>query len=103
MLKIYDEGKRIEYTKNDEFELSVRVDEATTNHMLRFVVALDEASLPVIEHQFSYDNDIFNVTLTSNEKEHLGIGNYIFKLILIDGTGKIDTQLSGDLIVKWGV
>ena len=102
MIKILNEGQTIEYTKGDTFELEVEADEAIPNSTLKFTISTDETSLPIIDSQFSYTDDKFEIILTSREKESLDVGNYIFKLSLTDSNGKIITYLSGDFIVKWG-
>lgn len=103
MIKLLNEGKTIEYTQGDTFELVVSGEEAVENTMLRFVISADEASSPIIDEQYQYSDERFVIVLTSNERERLPIGNYIFKISLIDVSGRVITYLSGDLIVKWGV
>lgn len=103
MIKLLNEGKTIEYTQGDTFELVMTKEDANENIKLRFVVALDEASSPIIDEQYQYTNDKFIIALTPSEINRLPIGNYIFKMSFINEYGKIVTDFSGDLIVKWGV
>ncbi len=101
MIKILNEGKIIEYTKGDHFELHATADEAGDNTILRFIISLDETSQPVVDEQFQYNDGGFSITLTDAEKNSFDIGNYIFKMLLVD-SGKVVTTLSGDFLVKWG-
>lgn len=97
-------GSTIEYTKDDDFNMKVESEsELTTNDRLRFVIAKDETSEPVVDNSYFVNSDLtFILTLSSEDKERLLLGDYIYKLILISADGKVITQLSGDFIVKWG-
>lgn len=97
-------GCDIEYTAGDTFLLSVTsVDGFTEGAKMRFVIAQGKHSDAIIDKQFELSEDGFTLTLTAEESAKLPMEEYIYKLILLDITGQVITQQSGDFTVKWGV
>ena len=103
MIRIYCGGENITYTAGDTFELDITTaggfEQGTT---LNFQIAQNEQSESVINKLFDLKSGCFEVVLSGEETEKLAIGNYIFKLTVIDSGGKISTEKSGELTVKWG-
>ena len=102
MTEIYDNGKKIAYTKGDTFELEVNSDNFESGDTCLFVVAENEGSEPLVKSTFSLLNGSFTLTLTSAEKNRLTLGNYIYKIVVTALDGTVVTTVSGDFIVKWG-
>lgn len=99
---IYD--SRIEYTKDDTFELTVFADnEIDAGTKLRFIIAKSETQEPIIDILYEMNNQAeFGIFFSEDEKKKILIGDYLYKMILIGVDGSVITQLSGDFIVKWG-
>ena len=70
---------------------------------LNFQVAENEQAESVINKIFDLTEDGFEIVLSKEETEMLPIGNYIYKIVILDLNGKITTRKSGELTVKWGV
>ena len=104
MIIIYSDGELITYTAGDTFSLNVSAtDEFEQGSKLNFQVAENEQAESVINKIFDLTEDGFEITLSKEETEMLPIGNYIYKIVILDLNGKITTRKSGELIVKWGV
>lgn len=103
MIKIYSGGEKISYTAGDTFILNVSAAEGfEENSSLKFCIAKNEASEYVIDSDFSLTDGRFTIGLTDEEKSKLQIGDYIYKMTVVGGDGKIVTQKSGEFTVKWG-
>lgn len=101
---IIENRTNISYTKGDTFNLEVRAmhgfKEGST---LRLTVALKETTEPIISNVYSLGEDgKFLITLDEDEREMLPLGDYIYKITLIDEQSTIITQKSGKFMVKWG-
>ena len=94
----------IEYTKGDTFNLVVQPDNALDEgSQLHFVVTKADTYDSVIDKTYSMRSDgTFMILLDSEDKAALLKGDYVYKMTVITATGIVDTQLSGDFIVKWG-
>ena len=101
---IIENGTNISYTKGDTFSLTVgAVNGFSENSTLRFIVAEDEESEPVIENTYNLNGEgVFSVVLEESDRDKLVIDDYKYKLTLIDSAGITITQKSGDFRVKWG-
>ena len=93
----------IEYTVGDTFNITVSsiipYDDGTT---LNLIISKSETYDPIINKMFSASVGVFAMVLTDTEQGELSIGNYIYKMTVIDASGNKVTQKSGDFIVKWG-
>lgn len=104
MIKIYCDGGNITYTAGDTFSINVSAtDEFEQGTKLNFQVAENEQAESVINKTFQLIGGGFEITLSKEETEKLPIGNYIYKITIIDLSGNITTRKSGELTVKWGV
>ena len=104
MVLIYSNGEKITYTAGDTFLIEVSSDEGfDEGAQLKLQIAESETAPLLVDATFNQVNGSFDVALTSREKEKLTLGNYIYKLVLVNVSGEIITQKSGDFIVKWGV
>lgn len=102
MLKIIN-GTNIEYTKGDTFQLEVTSEyEFPEGEKLRFTVSQNEKNTPLIERTYELSSGKFAVALDKETEVLLDLGDYIYKLTEISLSGNIETQLSGELRVKWG-
>lgn len=102
MIRIYNLGEKISYTKDDTFELEVNSDNFEAGDTCLFVIAEDENAEPVIRASFALANGSFTITLAESERDKLDLGNYIYKIVITSLSGEVITQKSGDFIVKWG-
>ena len=103
MISIYLGGEKISYTAGDTFVLSVASSDGFDERSsLKFCIAKNEESENVIEKEFLQENGQFNVELSADEAAKLTLGEYVYKLVLINGAGEISTEKSGELTVKWG-
>ena len=103
MIKIYSGGEKITYTAGDTFEISVSSAEGfEEKSTLLFQVAKSENEEFLVNSAFDLINDEFIIILTDEEKGKLPIGEYIYKLVLINEKSEVVTQKSGELVVKWG-
>ena len=104
MITIYSDGEHITYTAGDTFSLDVSAtDEFEQGAKLNFQVAENEQAVSVINKMFDLTYGCFEITLSKEEAQKLPIGNYIYKITIIDLSGNITTRKSGELTVKWGV
>lgn len=91
----------IEYTHGDSFNLHVSSDvDISGTATLRLQINKDD-ECNVINTTFSQNESGFDVALTEEQKSLLVIGDYIYRLSIIDGAN-IVTEKSGNLKVKWG-
>lgn len=104
MIIIYSDGEHITYTAGDTFSVDVSAtDEFEQGTKLNFQVAKNEQAESVINKMFDLTVGGFEIVLSKEETEMIPIGNYIYKIAILDLSGKITTRKSGELIVKWGV
>ena len=104
MIIIYSDGDHITYTAGDTFSVDVSAtDEFEQGTKLNFQVAKNEQDESVIDKMFDLTGDSFEIILSEEETKTLPIGDYIYKIAIIDLNGKITTRKSGELTVKWGV
>lgn len=105
MIRINEDTGDISYTKDDTFKMT-----AYTEHegyfkegsKMRFVIAETEESSYIIDKTVNINDDLtFTLTLDDTEKAKLNIGDYIYKMILIENN-TIVTQINGYFNVKWG-
>lgn len=91
----------IEYTHGDSFRLNVSSDIGIPGGaVLRLQINTDEEN-NIINTTFSQGDDGFDIELTADQRSLLSVGNYMYRLSVIDGTAII-TEKSGNLKVKWG-
>lgn len=103
MVLIYSNGEKITYTAGDTFLMEVSSAEGfDEGAQLKLQIAESETAPLLVDATFNQVDGGFEVTLSEREKGRLSIGNYIYKLVLVNIAGEIITQKSGDLIVKWG-
>lgn len=103
MLRIFSGGEQISYTAGDSFMLCVSADDGfAEGTRLYFQVAENENAGYIIDKIFALAGDGFEIVLTQDESEKLSIGNYIYKLVVVDAEDIVITRKSGELIVKWG-
>ena len=103
MLKFFSEGEQIAYTAGDTFSITVTAEDGfNTDSILVFQIAEDESSQSLINKEIGLDDGAFEITLTESEKEKLSLGNYVYKITIVDSSENIVTRKSGELIVKWG-
>ena len=104
MVLIHSNGEKITYTAGDTFLMEISSDDGfEEGAQLKLQIAESETADFLVDATFNQSNGGFEVTLTDREKEKLPIGDYIYKLVLVNVSGEIITQKSGDFIVKWGV
>lgn len=104
MIIIYSDGELITYTAGDTFSVDVSAtDEFEQGSKLNFQVAENEQAESVIDKIFDLTEGGFEIVLSKEETGMLSIGNYIYKIVILDLNGKITTRKSGELTVKWGV
>ena len=105
MIRINEDTGDISYTKDDTFKMT-----AYTEHegyfkegsKMKFIIAQTEESDYLIEKTVNINDDLtFTLTLDDREKGMLNIGDYIYKLVLLENNS-IVTQISGHFEVKWG-
>ena len=101
MIKIYSEGDLITCTQGDEFSLTITSpDGFDDGTKLNFQVAENEEKESVLNLEFELDDGVFEITL--KDTQQLPIGNYIYKIAVVDPLGRVVTRKSGELVVKWG-
>ena len=103
MIKIYCGGENITCTAGDTFSIDITTaDGFEPGTTLEFQVAQNEQEDSLIEKIFDLSSGEFEIVLSEEEIKKLPIGNYIYKLTVIDPGGIISTRKSGELTVKWG-
>ena len=103
MINIYSDGQQITYTAGDTFFIDVTsVEGFEEGTKLNFQIAENEQSESVVDSVYELSDGAFEIVLSDAEKERLSIGNYIYKIAVVDAGGDIITRKSGELIVKWG-
>ncbi len=103
MLNIIDFGRSIKYTKGDTFELLVSTDGTYGDGtVLELQIAENENSDILINHAEVMKRNAFVVRFSEEEKEKLELGDYIYRLRVLQPEGGIQTQLSGEFSVVWG-
>lgn len=103
MLRIYSGGEQISYTAGDSFLFCVGAEDGfAEGTRLYFQVAENESADYLINKTFALAGDGFEIVLTEEERKKLSIGNYIYKLVVVDAEDVVITRKSGELIVKWG-
>lgn len=91
----------IEYTHGDSFNLNVSSDIGIPGGaILRMQINTDEET-NIINTTFSQGENGFDIELTADQRSLLPVGNYIYRLSVVDGAD-IVTEKSGNLKVKWG-
>ena len=90
------------YTKGDTFRLFITSSDDDTIYVLRFQVARNAGADIIIDKTVQPNNEVYTVELNEEEKQSLDIGDYVYRVSLIDQTDVI-TQKSGNITVKWGV
>ena len=104
MLRIYSEGEQIAYTAGDTFSINVTAEDGfNADSKLVFQIAENENSQALINKEIGLNDGAFEITLTKSEREKLLLGNYVYKITIVDSAENIVTRKSGELIVKWGV
>ena len=93
----------LSHTKGDTFLFEVTANEAfSEGSTLKFTVAKNEDETPVISNNYSLSNNTFSVSLSETDEKKLDIGIYVFKMTVLNLSGQIITQASGELEIKWG-
>lgn len=101
MIKIFSGGAKISCSTEDSFLLTVQSENGfEPNVTLKFQVAENEDSELLIDKSFSLKGTYFQVELTKEEKP--GLGEYIYRIMLLSPDGSVITQKSGEFEVKWG-
>jgi hypothetical protein len=94
----------ISYTLNDTFEFFATPDSAVeADTQIKFCIAKNQNDKNLIEKTYTATDNTFLIYLDTEDIDKLSIGSYIYKLTIIDVRGIIDTRISGELRVKWGV
>ena len=93
----------ISHTKGDTFLFEVTTNEQFSEGLtLKFVVAENEESKLIIQNNYYVSDNKFLVSLNESDESKLDIGIYVYKMILLNLSGQIITQASGELEIKWG-
>ena len=104
MVKIFQKGARVEYTKGDTFLIKISPEDGDffpDGMTLEFIVS-DELSLyPKLGKVFELEDGVFYVSF-SPEDMNLELGDYVYKMILRTSDGIIATTKSGEFVVIWG-
>ena len=101
MIKIYSGGEKISCSTEDTFLLTVEAENGfEMGTSLKFQVAKDEEGELLIDKIFSLNGTFFQIELTEEEKPDLG--EYVYRIVLLNLDGSVITQKSGQLEVKWG-
>ena len=98
-------GLDIEYTKGDTFSFNIECeDEIPEGSTMRLQISPNgNVNNIILYKNFNTNNNMFSVTLTQDETELLNIDEvYQYRFTFIDIYGNIITNISGNLIVKWG-
>ncbi len=104
MVKIFQKGERIEYTRGDTFLIRISPEDSDifpAGATLEFVVADEPSKTPVIQNTYNLEYEAFNVAFSNKDKE-IPEGKYVYKMILRTADGTVTTQKSGEFTVKWG-
>lgn len=98
-------GLNIEYSKGDTFsfifESSDAIPEGST---LRMQISPNgNVNNVILEKKFNVSDNKFNILLSNEEVDGLNIDEvYQYRFTFIDVNGNVITNISGNLIVKWG-
>lgn len=103
MIKVFQKGKRIEYTRGDTFLMRIFPKSGKTfpeGSTLEFIIADESTKQNVIDNTYSLSEDGFVVDFSKKDTE-IPIGDYVYKMILRTVEGIVITQKSGDFAAIW--
>lgn len=97
-------NSNIEYTTGDTFKIIVSSDTSfLAGSVLRFQIAENNGDSVVINNNYNLsDSGDFTISLTTSETAKLVIGDYVYRITIIDADRDITTEKSGNFKVKWG-
>lgn len=104
MVRIWENGRKITYTKGDTFLLSIFPEDGecfTDGSTLEFIIADEASKDALLDNTYSLSDGGFDIEFSKKDKE-TEYGKYVYKMILkmIDGT--VVTQKDGEFEVIWG-
>lgn len=103
MIKIFSGGEKISCSMEDTFSLAIESENGfESGTKLKFQVAENEDGELLVDKIFTLNGTIFQIKLIKEEKEKLGLGEYIYRIVLLSPDESVITQKSGELEVKWG-
>lgn len=92
------------YAHGDDFSLDISIGDYTDNiQKIRLQIAKNGVDDIIIDTNTTITNGNASFILSDVQKQKLELANYVYRISLIDSDGKIDTEKSGILKVKWGV
>ena len=104
MIKVFQKGKRIEYTQGDTFLMRIFSKDGKTfpeGSSLEFIIADESSKQPVIDNTYSLTDGDFRVSFSTKDTE-IPYGKYVYKMILRTIEGVVITQKDGQFEVIWG-
>ena len=104
MVKIFQKGERIEYTRGDTFLIRISPEDGEVfpvGSTLEFIIADESSKTPVIKNTYDLTDGAFDISFSNKDRE-IPEGEYVYKLVLRTVDGTIATQKSGEFIVIWG-
>lgn len=97
-------GANLSYPYGDDFTLDITVDDYTENiKKVRLQIAKNGVDDILIDTTVDIIGEGAAFNLSNAAKAKLDIGNYVYRLSLLDEGGRTDTEKSGVLTVQWGV
>lgn len=100
MIKI--ENENILYTYGDTFQINVSGSMISAGDVLRFQITRNEQNDILIDRKYHESDNSFNVILSDSDINKLTIGEYVYRISIINRNNEIITRNSGHFIVKWG-
>jgi len=93
----------LSWSVSDTVNFSVEAeDQFIAGDQLTFEVAENQENAVIVSQTFQLTGDKFIVDLPSSERAKLPVGTYVYRMILSHADGKVVTEQSGVLYVKWG-
>lgn len=95
-------GLDIEYTIGDTFRLAIGSEAGfSAGSKMRFQIA--ENTEAIISNEFNLNDDgEFVIELSEADKAKLAVNDYQYRITVIDVSGDVVTEKSGNFKVKWG-
>lgn len=104
MVKIYQDGRKITYTRGDTFLISISPEDGEIfpeGSTLELIIADEPTKAIIIDNTYDLSDGTFTVEFTKKDTE-IAYGNYVYKMILRTVEGIVVTQKDGEFEVIWG-
>ena len=104
MVKIFEDSKKIEYTRGDTFLIGIYPDNEETfpeGSVLDFIVAVETNKNPVISNTYNLKDGQFAIEFSKKDTQ-IPYGIYVYKMVLRMVDGSVITQQDGEFEVIWG-